>query len=103
MKTYEQLTDIQKQSAVNYYLGFLLERIIGGSVRFNDKLNEDDLQARIDKAREKAEGMRTPWFAHEYILDTCREDLASMAQCEAEDSLYSEDERVISLAELWGK
>jgi hypothetical protein len=103
MKTYEQLTDEQKQMAVDYCLGKLLEAIIEGAIRFNDKLNQDDLQSRIDKAVAKADGLHTPWFAHEHILDTCRDDLTGMAQCEAEDAMYSEPtENVIRLSALNG-
>jgi len=66
-------------------------------VRFNDALNHDDLQARIDAAGEKANAMQTPWFWGEYIMDTCREDLEGMARCTAEDALYSAPpEHVIS-------
>jgi hypothetical protein len=40
--------------------------------------------------------MHTPWFASEYILETCREDLTGMAQCDAEDASYTEPgERII--------
>jgi lysozyme family protein len=101
MKTYNDLTTQQQQSAVNYELGRLVEAIMEGAIRFNDKLNGDDLQARIDKACQKADAMQTPWFAHEYILATCRDDLTGMAECSAEDAMYSEPgELVISLAKL---
>jgi hypothetical protein len=96
MKTFEQLTPEQQAKAVEKCLANLLEAICEGAIRFNDEANQDDLQKRIDAAFAKAEKMRTPWFAHEYILDTCREDLEGMARCDAEDALYSEPgERVI--------
>jgi hypothetical protein len=96
MKTYYQLTTDQQTVARNKCLRALLEDILDGGIRFNDALNHDDLQARIDAACEKAEKTLTPWFSPEFILDTCREDLEGMAQCEAEDTLYSENERVMS-------
>jgi hypothetical protein len=101
MKTYEQLTPDQQKAAVNKELASLLEPIIEGAIRFNDKLNHDTLQKRIDTAIEKANKMQTPWFAHEYILDTCREDLEGMAQVQAEDAVYLEaGEHAISISSL---
>ena len=74
-----------------------LKAILEGGLRFNDEANGDDLQARIDKACDQADKMQTPWFAHEYIMDTCREELTGMALAQAEDSLYSEqNENVVS-------
>ncbi len=90
MKTYTELTPEQQAKAVDKAAGFILADILGGSLRFDDAKNGDGLQARIDAAFVKAEEMRTPWFAHEYILDTCKDDIDGMAQCDAEDSLYPE-------------
>lgn len=89
MKTFDQLTPAQQAKAEIKCLENLLEAICEGAIRFNDKLNRDDLQARIDAAADKAEKMHTPWFVGEYILDTCRADLEGMARCDAEDALYS--------------
>lgn len=89
MKTYQELTPAEQAAACERCLANLLEAIIEGGLRFNDALNGDGLQARIDAAGELANAMQTPWFWHEYILDTCREDLEGMAYCNAEDSLYS--------------
>ena len=98
MKTYSQLTAVEQAKARAECLNQLLRAVTEGQLRFSDEKNHDDLQARIDAAQEKAEKMQTPWFAHEYIMDTCREDLEDlegMAMCDAEDALYSEGERVI--------
>ena len=98
MKTYEQLTDEQKTAAVERELRDLLEIISEGQIRFNDELNGDGLQARIDAAWEKANEMQTPWFVSEYIMDTCSDDLESMAQASAEDAEYAgaNDPRVVT-------
>ena len=97
MKKYTELTEKQQDAAKAKCLNNLLQNIIEGGIRFSDKLNDDDLQARIDKAGEKAEAMKTPWFVSEYIMDTCKEDLEGLALAEAEDSLYSEEnENVIN-------
>jgi len=97
MKTFNQLSDERQAKAVEKCLTNLLEGIVLGEIRFNDKLNHDDLQARIDKACARAENMQTPWFAHEYILKTCREDLEAIARGTAEGALYPDPgEQVIT-------
>jgi len=96
MKTFEQLTPVEQGRAVRTCLDNLLTDVIEGSLAFNDSLNGDDLQDRINAALAAAERMHTPWFASEYILETCREDLTGMAQCDAEDASYTEPgERII--------
>ena len=90
-------TEEQKAKAIERETNSLLEAICSGEIRFNDRLNKDKLQARINTAFEKAESMRTPWFASEYIMDTCKDDIVGMATCSAEDALYAEqDEHVIT-------
>lgn len=98
MRTYDQLSAEQQQAARNQALDELLEAVISGAIRFNDEANHDDLQARIDRALERADEMRTPWFASSYLLDDerVREDLEGMARVDAEDAYYPEPhERVI--------
>jgi hypothetical protein len=96
MKTYDQLTPEQQTKALDHQVERLLKDILENGIRFNDKLNEDNLQARIDKAIDRAEAMHTPWFAHEYIMDTCREEIEGMAYVAAKESLYSEvNERIV--------
>ena len=94
MKTFDELNEKQQASAINTSLSSLLETILESAIRFNDEANHDNLQARIDAACQKAEAMKTPWFAHEYILDTCLEDLEGMARCQAEDTIYYSDQMV---------
>lgn len=90
MKTFDQLNENQQKLAIEKALTSDLEAILNGYLRFNDELNGDNLQARIDAAIEKAEKMKTPWFAHEYIMETCKDELEGMARCTAEDALYPE-------------
>jgi hypothetical protein len=91
VKTYDELTEAQQELARSKALDSLLEAVLEG-LRFSDELNGDDLQARIDAAGQKADDMRTPWFAAEYIMDdeSAAEELRGMAECDAEDALYSE-------------
>ena len=57
-----------------------------------------DLQTRIDEASREADAMSTPWFTGEYIMDTCKDEIAAMATCDAEDALYPDPgERIIRL------
>ena len=88
--TFEQLTEEEKKAAIAADTTSLLKAIIEG-MRFNDELNGDFFQARIDRAIQKAEDNRTPWFAHEYIMEdaSCKEQIEGMARCSAMDSLYS--------------
>lgn len=92
MKTFEELNEAEQKAALEYCTNKIYESVIEGGLRFNDKLNEDDLQARIDKAVEKAEEMRTPWFAGEYLNDDeyVKTMLSGMAQSRAEDAIYAE-------------
>lgn len=90
MKTYQDLNPEEQAKAREKALVELLKAILAGEIRFNDKLNHDDLQKRIDEAFDKAEAKQTPWFSHEYIMDTCREELEGMAAADAEDALYPE-------------
>lgn len=51
---------------------------------------------RIDAAIAKADKMQTPWFAHEYIIDTCADEIEGMARCDAEDAVYAKPgERIV--------
>ncbi len=90
MKKFDDLTEKQQAAAEQHFLGILLEHVVSGAVRFNDEMNQDDLQARIDMALDHAERNQTPWFGGEYILEVAREDLEGMARCDAEDAIYLE-------------
>lgn len=87
MRAYKELSPAEQGKALDKCVNILLTSIIDG-LRFNDALNGGNLQARIDAAINKANRMQTPWLAGEYIMDTCREDIKGMAQCDAEDALY---------------
>ena len=100
MKNFNQLSKQEREQAQAIALNRLIEHILDGAIRFNDKVNKDNLQANIDAACEKADKMKTPWFTNEYILDTCRADLESMAKCDAENALYpSASENIIRLTQ----
>ena len=97
MKAYNELTPEQQEAAVNHEVNSLLGSLVNG-LRFDDKKNGDDFQARVDKAGEKADQMQTPWFWSEYIMDdpVCKETINLMARSSAEDALYAYSyERVI--------
>jgi len=98
MKTWNQLNKEDQNKAINIATNQILEAIVEGSIRFNDKLNNDTLQHDIDIAIEQANKMRTPWFAGEYVIEAVGETLKGMAQCDAKDSFYPDPtEAVIRL------
>ena len=93
MRKFKQLNKIEKTQAVNQAQNEILTLIIEGVIVFNDKLNDDDLQARIDKAATKADANRTPWFLNEIMFEDSyiKDRIKSMALINAEDSLYLEN------------
>jgi hypothetical protein len=93
---FEDLTDDERTAAIEKATESLLTAIVEGAIRFNDELNHDDLQARIDGAFERAEAMQTPWFAGEYVMEVAGDDIRGMASCDAEDAMFPrEDVRII--------
>ena len=118
MKRFEELTQEQKDEAVETFTGELLEAIVGGLIRFDDEKNGDTFQAAIDLATAKASEMQTPWFAGEYVMDArfypgdghiveddglypVSNHIRGMATVDAEDAFYLEDgETAIALRSL---
>mgnify|MGYP001614593675 CR=1 FL=1 len=97
MLSYTELSESQQAEARELALSGLLTDVVVGAIRFDDAKNGDTLQARIDAAGAKAEEMRTPWFAHEYIFDACRAELEALALPLAQDALYSgPDEHIVA-------
>jgi hypothetical protein len=87
MRKFKQLNKDEQTKAIEICANNILESILNG-MSFNDELNKDGLQCRIDAAILKSEEMKTPWFVSEYIMDTCGDDIMGMAECDANDSLY---------------
>lgn len=90
MKRFEELTEEQQAEAVKFAEERLLEAIVYEGIRFDDEANGNDLQARIDAAFAESEKMKTPWYAGQYIMDTCKEDIREMAISDAAGALYAE-------------
>lgn len=84
--TFQELTVAQQEKAVENMMTEVLQAYLEG-VRFED----ETLNSRIDDAIEKADSMQTPWFAHEYIMDTCSEDVKNLARTWAENTVYSDE------------
>jgi len=95
MKTFDELTAAQQDDAIGKVANNLLADIAEGAIWFYDTLKGDGLQARIDRAIALAVKKKTPWFASEYIMDTCKDDIFGMARSAAEDALYSEKNETI--------
>ena len=92
LKKFHELSDKARKSAVAMCTNELLELIISDGVRFNDKLNGDDMQKRIDNAMAESLANHTPWFVHEYVMDAVGDRIKSMARCTAEDIMYVMDD-----------
>ena len=61
---YEELPQGAKDKALNNLIGFYLVCI-----------PYDDMAIDMKLAIDKAESLRTPWFAGEYVLDYCKDSL----------------------------
>ncbi len=83
--TFYELTIPQQNKAIEDAGNELLRDILQG-MRF-----EEDLNMKIESAIEKAEKMQTPWFAHEYIMDTCSEDIKNIARTWAAETKYTDE------------
>lgn len=104
MKRFHELTVEQQANAIRLVTDRILELVTAGAIRFNDKLNGNNLQEVIDEAIKEANSDGVPWFAHEYVMaahykpsDNSEENSASvsemikgMAVVTAEDAFYPE-------------
>jgi len=88
VRTYDNLSTDEQLVAVEKATQPILEAICEGAIRFNDSLNGDDLQDRIDNAVMQADSMQTPWFVGEYVMEAAGEEITGMGRCDAEDALY---------------
>jgi hypothetical protein len=90
MKRYYDLNENEKVVAKSIALNNLLSDILEGNIML------DDLQKKIDNAFQKSIDIQSPFDA-DYILDTCREELETLAFETAENSIYPEScENVIT-------
>ena len=87
MRRYNELSEEEQAKAIEVCTNELLEVILGGG-RFVDEQNGDDLQQRVDKAIAQADKMQTPWFAGEYIMESCGSEIRSMASTSVEDAFF---------------
>jgi hypothetical protein len=95
MRRYCELNVRERERAFSRAQELLLTAICEGGVRFVDELNGNALQARIDAAIAKANAMHTPWFAGEYIMDTCAKEIDAMAWSNAEDAYYPDNNDLV--------
>jgi len=88
MRTYQELSEQEQARAREVALGLLVEAFARGTV----------LESKVAAGIAEAERLQTPWFAAEYVLERCREELEGMSLCDAEDALYpGPDEHTIRL------
>lgn len=86
MKTFNQLDEQSQARALETAVNTLLKKICEGSVRFSDR----DIQAKIDEAAKQAERMKTPWFMHEFVMETCKDEVTRAAKVDAHRAYYRE-------------
>lgn len=95
MKTYQELSDEQRKKAVEAMLTKTLTWLCEGLMPFAD----EDIADRINEAIANANKMRTPWFAHEYIMESCGLELRAYAEEDAKRAFYREPgDLVLSLS-----
>ena len=87
IRGYYWLSNEEKVEAREYNLRRLLGYISEGFEDFDDPA----LIEKINVARKRADDMRTPWFTHEYVLETCRPELEGIAFKMAVRTLYVDD------------
>lgn len=94
---YEDLSEEEKGKALTKCLNELVRLIVEGGIRFDDEKNDEPIQKHIDDAFAKAEGLQTPWFAGEIMLEDkwLYEKLKAFALADAQEAVYPEVETVI--------
>lgn len=85
--TFAELPEDVQKVVTNKHLDNLLEGVTRGAIRLFD----NDTQAKVEAAWAEAEAMRTPWFAHEYIMDAIGDVLREIAEGLAENCYYLEE------------
>lgn len=98
MKQFTELSAAQQERAVEEAFRRLLRAVTDGGLRFNDLANGNDLQARIDEARERSSGISQLW--RHLVARACSEELSTLARMSARDAVYSEGETVIAVDDL---
>ena len=86
MKTFTDLSEKEQAIAIEVATIQLLGKICDGKVRFADPA----LQTKIETAAKDAERMKTPWFMHEFVIETCKEEVTRAAKIDAERAYYRE-------------
>ena len=95
MRTYQELSEQEQARAREVALGLLVEAVASGAITF---ARGTVLESKVAAGIAEAERLQTPWFAAEYVLERCREELEGMSLCDAEDALYpGPDEHTIRL------
>ena len=103
MKLYCDLTVLQKEKAITYFLHKVANSVATCAITFNDKANGNNLQAQIDKIRVEAERLHTPWFIVDMLLkdEYIAGELKIVAECQAKEVFFLEDdEEAIQLRDL---
>jgi hypothetical protein len=96
MKRFDDLTPEQKDKAIQSMMSMHLKWVVTGMIRFRDDLNGNDLQARVDRAIQRAEELQTPWFAGEYVMDVAGDEIRRRGEASAKEAFYPEFDEVVA-------
>ena len=82
---FADLDPVQQEKVVNDAKNAVLQGIVEGLIVF-----EDSVQRNVDQAIKYANDvMRTPWFAHEYVMDKIGDVIRDIAKTHASVCLYA--------------
>lgn len=87
MKTFDELTPKQQVQATEKALAKILEKVCDGTAKFP---GSPAMQSKIEAAAIAAERMQTPWFMHEFVMDSCKAELEGFAKTYARTAFYRE-------------
>lgn len=84
--SFVELDPSQQASVVKDATNVVLNDIVEGRIVFNDH----GVQEKVDGAMKYAQDvMRTPWFAHEYVMDKIGTQVNAMGSTRAAACLYA--------------
>ena len=93
-REYNDLSDSEKESAVNHFLTEALTIAYEWPGYYQ---YDQDLYKKLLKAGKKADNNATPWFTGEFIMEECGDELHILALNEAQDALYEPCDQIFTI------
>lgn len=96
-KTFDQLTDDEKSKAITKQCNLILKDIVSfypdGWYLIS---NDENFKLKLDKAWNESNEMKTVWFFHEYVWESCKTEIETLAVEELQNVLFkTEKEQII--------